>query len=254
MKSKEKTNTSAIVGTALRSKEPVKELMEIAARLIANNDFEALHDIDVMLSESYLNYIRGGSIEDLKNFQKHILPFIDSDTGDGLRDSKEGNRYYHRWDHFQDLCEMAVENYDHALVRRFVESRKQGKDLLYLLHENRDGIRHNELARQLGIKRSQLSRLLNTFQEQDLITRERSANHTIIRLGLRGITYVLDSPPPGKTESREKELEFVDNTYKITTGERSVVAGCKPPYGNKVKETIIPRQFFSVEKSVKKAA
>lgn len=223
MKIKDNNSTYGIVDSALGSKEPVKKLLEIAVQLIENDDLDALHDIDVMLSDRYLHYLRNGSVQDLKRFQASILPFIDSDTGDRLRDSKEGARYYYRWDHYQDLCEMAVENYDPSLVRRLVESRKQGKALLYLLHKNREGIRHNELARKLDVKRSQLARLLNAFQEQELIARERMDNQTTVRLGLRGSTYVLEQL------QLEKDSQDV---YKTHPGGESAVAIPRPSYEN----------------------
>ncbi len=52
-----------------------------------------------------------------------------------LMESEDGKRYFYRWHHFLDLCQLAVENYDPALMKRFVGSRKYGKELMTLLYK-----------------------------------------------------------------------------------------------------------------------
>ena len=190
---KEASLSVDIFEAALGSEEPIKELFEIAARLIQDGEIGNLSDIDVMLIERFIEYLRGGSSDELDAFQAAVLSFTDSEIGDRLKANKEGQKYYYRWQHFHDLCGMAVENYDPKLAKRFVESRKHGKGLLTLLYQNREGIRHNELSKRLGVSPQYLSKLLREFQEHDLITRERKNKVSIIRLGAAGRAYISEN-------------------------------------------------------------
>lgn len=224
MADQEETSSSVIIfEKALSSREPIKELLEMAKDFIRKGEMENLSDIDMMLIDRFIGYLRKGTIDDLKEFQDAVLSFTDSKVADRLKQDEEGERFFHRWDHFHDLCDAATENYDPELTRQFIESRKHGKELMHLLFQNQEGIRHNELSLRLGISPPHLSKLLREFQEHDLITRERKNKVSIIRLGITGRAFM---------KGNEQAAEIYENgridddmqQYRLTPEPAAVVA------------------------------
>jgi DNA-binding MarR family transcriptional regulator len=116
---------------------------------------------------------------------------------------------------------MAVENYDPALTKRFIESRKYGKELINLLDKNPNGIRHIELSKKLGISPQYLSKLLREFQEQGLISRARKKKVSIIKLGLTGRAYMREN---------ENHLPSEKDKYYLTPEPTAIVAENVEPY------------------------
>lgn len=221
--------------TAFAAKEPFKQLFKMAADFVGKGEISGLYNIDVMLSDRFVEYLRNGTIDDLETFQNDVLAFTDSKTGDQLMGSEDGKRYFYRWHHFLDLCQLAVENYDPALMKRFVESRKYGTELMSLLYKAPDGIRHVELADKLGISPQYLSKLLREFQEHDLIGRERRNKVSIITLGLIGRAYMkesIDHLTPGATE------------YHIDTEDKTGVAERREVYTAEIDIWDSPKSFF----------
>lgn len=77
--------TSAdIFQTALTSAKPVEALLDIAATSIQNKEFDSLHDVDVMLIDRFIEFIRSGTHDDLHAFLYSILSFTDSNAADAL--------------------------------------------------------------------------------------------------------------------------------------------------------------------------
>jgi DNA-binding MarR family transcriptional regulator len=191
-----------IFETALTARDPFKELLKMAVDFIKKGNFDDLYNIDVMLTSSFIEYLRNGNIDDLEAFIYDVLAFTDTQLGDQLKESQEGKRYFYRWEHFHDLCDTAIENYDPELMKRFIQSRKYGKDLMAILFQYKDGIRHIELSNKLGISPQYLSKLLREFQEHDLVTRDSKDKVSIIRLGITGREYMKES---------EKHLDYGEN-------------------------------------------
>jgi hypothetical protein len=239
------TSTSVIIfETALSSKEPIKKLFEMAADFFQKGDMKNLWDIDVMLTDRFIEYLRTGTFDELNEFKYALLAFIDTQLGDQLKESEEGKRYYYRWAHFHDLCETAVENYDPQLTKRFIESRKHGKELMTLLYKyKKEGLRHNELAQQLGISPPHLSKLLREFIEHELITRERQNKFSIIRLSIIGNAYMKENESKyemGQDTGTVYHLEdYPDNTQPA-----AVIAGRKEEYLPLSNEFSRPVEFF----------
>ena len=221
--------------TAFAAKKPFKELFNMAAGFVGKGEIDGLYNIDVMLSDRFVEYLRNGTIDDLETFQNDVLAFTDSKAGDRLMESEDGKRYFYRWHHFLDLCQLAVENYDPALMKRFVESRKYGNELMTLLYEAPDGIRHVELSDKLGISPQYLSKLLREFQEHDLITRERKNKVSIIMLGLNGKAYMKEN---------KDRLPREQTGYRIDTEDRPVVAERREEYTAEMDIWDSPKCFF----------
>jgi DNA-binding MarR family transcriptional regulator len=217
-----------IFETALNKKESIKKLFKMAADFIQKGEIHHLNDIDAMLTDRFIEYLRSGTFDELTDFQYSVLSFIDSRIGDQLQESSEGQYYYHRWNHFHDLCETAVENYDPQLTKRFIESKKHGKELMELLYQNKEGLRHNQLAQQLNISPQNLSKLLREFAQHELIIRERKNKLSIITLSITGKAYIkekkpetLKKPPydtphyplPAKIASRKRDYMTIPSEF-----------------------------------------
>jgi len=223
------TSTSAIIfETALSSKEPIKKLFKMAADFIQKGEMNNLWDIDVMLSDRFIEYLRTGTFDELNEFKYALLAFIDTQIGDQLEQSKEGKRYYYRWSHFHDLCEIAIENYDPQLTKRFIESRKHGKELMKLLYK-KEALRHNELAQQLKISPQHLSKLLREFIEHELIIRERQTKFSIIKLSIIGNAYMKEDEYKYEM-GQETGTLYHQEDYPDDTQPASVIASRKEEY------------------------
>ncbi len=225
MSDKSNINWAAKVFDAtLSSKNPVEKLIEMAAECVRKNEPEKYDAIDVMLIERFIEYLRQGNIDDLNAFHDTILSFIDSDIGDRLELSKEGRKFFYRWQHLLDLCTTAVDNYHPQASRRFVEARKHGTELIELLYYNEKGIRHNELSNRLHLSPPYLSKLLREFQEYDLITREKKNKVSIIKLGISGKAYMkerMQSIPgkqPGNYTVTGNTSRAADKTFEYGRG------------------------------------
>jgi DNA-binding MarR family transcriptional regulator len=218
---KEISKSVKALETALTAKYPIKELFKMAADFTRKNEIDGLVNIDVMLSDRFIEYLRNGTINDLDAFQSNVLSFTDSEIGDRLKENQEGKKYFHRWYHFLDLCQMAVENYDPELTKRFIESRKYGKELMNLLDQNPNGIRHIELSKKLEISPQYLSKLLREFQEHNLISRVRKKKVSIIKLGLTGRAYMREN---------ENHLPSEDDEYYLNPETTAIVAENVEPY------------------------
>jgi Mn-dependent DtxR family transcriptional regulator len=219
-----------IFETALTARDPFKELLKMAEDFIKRGNFDELYNIDVMLTSSFIEYLRNGTIDDLEAFIYDVLAFTDTQLGDQLKESQEGKRYFYRWEHFHDLCDTAIENYDPELMKRFVESRKYGKDLMAILFRNKDGIRHNELSKKLGISPQYLSKLLREFQEHDLVTRDSKDKVSIIRLGITGREYMKEN----------QQVDDDSENYRISASTAGIIAQKKEEY-----ESTEPAHEFS---------
>jgi transcriptional regulator with XRE-family HTH domain len=225
-----KISTSVkVFETALTAKDPFKELLKMAVDFIKEGDIRSLRNIDVMLISSFIEYLRNGTIDDLEAFIYDVLAFTDSEIGDQLKEDKEGKRYFYRWEHFHDLCDTAIENYDPELMKRFVESRKHGKELMAILFRYKDGIRHNELSKKLGISPQYLSKLLREFQEHDLVTRDSKDKVSIIRLGITGREYMKESEKHLSCDENE-QIDDDSEDYRSSTPTAPKIAQEKEEY------------------------
>ncbi|MCP5106488.1 MAG: MarR family transcriptional regulator, partial [bacterium] len=198
-------------------------------------EIDGLYNIDVMLSDRFIEYLRNGTVDDLEAFEAAVLSFTDSGIGDKLKESEEGKSYFHRWNHFLDLCQLAVENYDPEFMKRLVESRKYGKELLNLLAQNPNGIRHNELSKEISISPQYLSKLLREFQEHDLVTRERKNKLSIIKLGLTGRAYM---------KQKESQQPYEEVAYRFTHGTSGTVAERREEY-NSTSDEFLSTTYFT---------
>jgi transcriptional regulator with XRE-family HTH domain len=226
---KEISSSVKILETALMAKDPFKILFKMAADFITKGNFDELYNIDVMLTDRFIEYLRNGTIDDLEAFIYDVLAFTDSQIGDQLKESKEGKSYFYRWEHFHDLCDAAIEGYDPQLIKRLIESRKHGEELMAILFRDKFGIRHNELSNKLGISPQYLSKLLREFQEHDLVTRDSKDKVSIIRLGITGREYMKES---GKHLSYE-EIEQIDEEsedYRKSASTAANIAQKKEEY------------------------
>ncbi len=197
---------------ALSSKEPIKALLKRAEGFIRDKNTEGLHEIDVVLNDRFIHFIRMGTMSQLNHFKISMLAFTDSPHGNRLKRWEPGRSYYYRWRHFHDLCDIAAENYDTQMVKRFVESKKHGKELLRFLYENIDGIRHRTLAEMLNISRQNLNKLILAFEAHNLITRERGTKHTVVKLDLHGRAFMEELEPPATTPGPPAEPQ---HRYKL---------------------------------------
>lgn len=231
------SGSSKAFSTALTAKDPFKELLKMAADFVRKGDINSLYNIDVMLNDRFVEYLRNGNIDDLETFQMDVLYFTDGETGTQLKESEEGEKYFYRWHHFLDLFQLAIGNYDPALIKRFVESRKYGKEMLTLLYDRPDGIRHNELSKKLDISPQYLSKLLREFQAHDLVSRERKNKVSMITLGLIGRAYMKENQDHPAREEAE---------YHINTEDKTVVAERREEYtvGIDNWDMFVPRSFF----------
>ncbi|MGD2088664.1 MAG: helix-turn-helix domain-containing protein [Candidatus Aminicenantes bacterium] len=227
---REVSTSVKILETALMAKDPFKILLKMAEDFIKRGNFEELYNIDVMLTDRFIEYLRNGTIDDLKAFIYDVLAFTYSKIGDQLKASEEGKSYFYRWEHFHDLCDAAIKGYDPKLIKRFITSRKHGEELMAILFRNKDGIRHNELSKKLGISPQYLSKLLREFQEHDLVTRDSKDKVSIIRLGITGREYMKEN----------QQIDEESEDYRITGSTAAVIAQEKEEY-----ESIEPAYEFS---------
>ncbi len=195
-----------IIEISLSSKRPVKDLMEMANQFMETMNMDGLYDIDVALTGLLIDYIRKGTGDLFEAFTDDMLAFLDSSDGDHLKSAREGERYFHRWEHLVDFSRIAFEDYDPGMTARFIASRKHGKKLLQIVYKNRVGIRAKELAKKLAISSQQLAKLLREFEEHDLVIREKGKKMTLVHIGFMGRVYmseVEESQAPVKMESAE---------------------------------------------------
>lgn len=230
---KEVSTPVKAIETALAARNPFKELLKMAADFIRKGEIDKLYNIDVMLTDRFIEYLRNGTFDDLDTFLYDVLSFTDSSIGDRLKENPEGKRYFYRWEHFHDLCDAAIEGYDPQLIKRLIEARKLGKELMNLLYLNEDGIRHNELSQKLGISPQYLSKLLKEFQEHDLITRERNNKVSIIKLSLTGRAYMKENENH-LSRQKDEHAAIKTNDYiqypLLTPGQASIIAERKREY------------------------
>lgn len=232
---KEISDSVIIFEAALNSREPVKELLDMAADYIRKDEMENLNDIDVMLIDRFIEILRQGTGDDLNDFQAAILSFTDNEMGKQLKLSEAGKRFFYRWDHFHDLCDAGIENYDPQQTKRFIESKKRGKELMQLLSQNQDGIRHNDLSSKLGISPQNLSKLIREFQEHQLISRERNNKVSIIKPGITGRAYLRNLHPDKNEDPHD---------YRFTPESISMVAEKSHEYTTIHAEDLPPRTYF----------
>ncbi len=181
----ESTSSVEVFQTALAAGEPVKALMDLAARFLADGDMASMRDVDVMLDDRLIHYVRNDATEELHSFVYALLAFIDTRMGDRLRSLPEGERLVHRWEHLVDLCRLAIDNYDSRRAIRLLASRKHGEQLMRIL-ERQGSIRFKDLALELGVKQPYLARFLKELEKEDLVVREHGKNLSMVRLGFMG--------------------------------------------------------------------
>src|SRR4030042_4224191 len=196
-----------IFETALAEERPVNALLGMAYDFLQKDEIESLHDIDVMLNGRFIDYMRNGVRDDFDSFIDDILGFLDSGKGDKLKSVKGGERYYHRWEHFHDLCNAARENYDPQLTLRFISSKKQGAKLMNLLFANEHGLRHKTLAENLGISQQNLSKLLREFKEHGLVEMNKEKRSTFVKLTFLGRVFEKEAIIEKSQKSSEKTTE-----------------------------------------------
>jgi len=197
------TNLSArVFETALAAERPVSALLDIATDLVKKDEVEGFHDIDVMLNGLFIDFMRKGNRNDFDSFIRDILAFLDSPKGDQLKSIPGGERYFHRWSHFHDLSQAALENHDPQSTMRFVASKKQGHKLMEVLFAHEDGLRHKSLAKELGISPQNLSKLLREFKESGLISMYREKGSTFVKLTFIGKAFMSET----KDLSEEREV------------------------------------------------
>lgn len=200
----EKVDSRAeILKIALTSTNPIKELMKAVVLSIKEGVTDNLREIDVALMDRFIEFLRSGARDDLNLFLHSILAFIDSKDGDKLKSLKGGKRYFFRWEHFHDLCNLSIENFNPLLVERFIASRKRGQDMMNVLYNNPEGLRHKELAKHLGISEQNLAKLLREFEHQSLIARERKDKVTMVRLSFAGRSFMAEKTSPQEPERME---------------------------------------------------
>ena len=207
-----------IIEISLSSKRPVKDLMEMANQLMETMNTDGLYDIDVALTGLLIDYIRKGTGDLFEAFTDDMLAFLDSSDGDHLKSAREGERYFHRWEHLVDFSRIAFEDYDPGMTARFIASRKHGKKLLQVVYKNRDGIRAKDLAEQLGISNQQLAKLLRELEDHDLVLRERGKKMTLVHMGFMGRVYMSEteeSQAPMKMESAERKPMYKQQSDNI---------------------------------------
>ena len=91
MAGQEEISASVIIfQKALSSREPIKELLNMAKDFIRKGEMESLSDIDMMLIDRFIEYLRKGTIDDLNEFQEAVLSFTDSKVADRLKQDEEG--------------------------------------------------------------------------------------------------------------------------------------------------------------------
>jgi CRP-like cAMP-binding protein len=187
----EQINSSVqVFETALTAQNPVEALLKLATEFLEKGEVDKLYDIDIMLVDRFIEFIRYGVKDNLDAFLYSILSFLDGSGGEKLENTEDGKRYFFRWEHFHDLCKVAIENYDPQFTSRFIDSRKHGPQLMQILHESEQGVRFKDLAEQLHISRQQLAKLLREFEAEDLIARKKEGNYTVVSLGFLGRIYV----------------------------------------------------------------
>ena len=210
--------SAIIFDTALTAIRPIKALMDTAEQSINQGTRDNnLHNIDVMLTGIAVDYIRKGTPDQIDAFADDILAFLDSNIGDKLKSSDEGRQYYYRWEHYIDLCSVAVDNYDPQSMARFIASRKHGQKLMQVLFENIEGMRSKDLAQLLGISSQYLAKLLREFEDRNLVVREREKRFTLVRLDFLGRAYISDEESEMEPTLVSKE-DDMDAEMKLIIG------------------------------------
>jgi len=185
--------TGRILEISLSSKRPVKYLMEMANQFVESSDTDGLYDIDAALTGLLIDYIRKGTGDLFDAFTDDMLAFLDSSDGDHLKSTREGERYFHRWEHLVDFSRIAFEKYDPDMIARFIASRKHGEKLLQIVYKNIDGIRAKDLAEKLDMSAPQLSRLLRELEDHDLVIRKKGKKMTLVHLDFMGRVYISET-------------------------------------------------------------
>jgi hypothetical protein len=185
----ELNESAEIFKKALTEERPVHALLDLI-NSFSEHDLKTIWNVDVMLSGRFIDFVRNGTKDDFDLFIHALLSFLHGDKGDLLRKMHDGERYYYRWEHFQDLCDAALEDYDSSFTERFVASRKQGNRLMEILFSAKEGLRHKELAAVANISPQYLSKLLRDFKEQRLITVKRDGKASLVRLSFLGEAFM----------------------------------------------------------------
>jgi hypothetical protein len=113
-----------------------------------------------------------------------------------------------------------------------------------LLYKHKsEGLRHNQLAQQLGISPQHLSKLLREFIEHELITRERQTKFSIIKLSIIGNAYMKENDSRYHMD-RDIGTAFHLEDYPHNTQPAAVIAGRKEEYLPTSHEFSRPVEFF----------
>lgn len=116
-----------------------------------------------------------------------LLLFLMVMRGGKLKKDEKGCRYYHQWDLFTILCEMAIGNFDPIFAGRFIESKKRWKNgeglrLMEILFENKRGIQCSVLAKKMHLKEKRLHKMLICFKEEALVDICRDDDDNLIAM------------------------------------------------------------------------
>jgi len=186
---KEKMKQVEILETALNTEDPIKALMDMVEISLYLDQEKNFYDIDIVLGEMFINYIRQDTKDNLESLVHTLLAFIDSNNGDRLQSLDEGKIYYERWEHLCDLASFALENYYPEFITRFITSHKHGKELMAILYHNRDGLYTNDLMHRFGITTQNLITLLIEFEKENLIVLDLGIRTSLVKLDFLGRVY-----------------------------------------------------------------
>ncbi len=207
-------HAATVLETAIVSERPIEALLDMAAGYIATGEPKKLHEIDIVLNGRFVELIRNGDKDEVEAALYAFLALLDSKKGDTLKRDPASAKYYHRWEHLNDLCGYALDNYDPNFPSRFLKSRKHGPRLMRILNENPDGVRAKNLADKLGVSPQNLAKLLREFEKEDLIKRRRTKGATIVRLGFLGMAYMAET----ETFVEESVEPSFETKFKLRIG------------------------------------
>ncbi len=217
----EKNDTAKIFDTALGSKDPIKALLDIARDFVKEGNIERIHDVDVMLHERCLEYLRKGTKEDIDSFISCLNAFVDSEDGESLSALSKEKNYTERWDHLSELCYMVVENSDPELVYRLVEGRKNGGNLVDLLQK--EGLmRFKDLAERLRISNQNLAKLVREFEREDIVERVRDRKSTFVQLGFMGRVYVAEHGSQEQNSAIRGRMRFKNLAKRLGISDQNL--------------------------------
>jgi hypothetical protein len=187
----------------LKSKRPADDLLEIAKNYVAKGDVAACHDIDIMLMDRYIKFVRNGTYDDLDKFLLDILSHLDGQFGDMLKSTEAGREYFERWMHFHDLCMVAVENYDFEMAKRSLSQKSPEleellKKLSVATKERKPTIggkaftKIATLAKRLGQNEKKIVSHIVWLEQHGFVCSRRIGGKKAVAISMSGRAYMND--------------------------------------------------------------